>query len=77
MGESYEVNLLSNVHAIENKTSVSKEFTNQKRKQTPPNRKRKKSRTVTDTDIVYVSGRSSYVHDVKIDEQEVTIDITV
>ncbi len=77
MGESYEVNLLSNVHAVENKTSVSKELTGRKRKQTAENKKRKPGRTISEAAVVHVAGRASYLHDAAVDEQEGTIDITV
>ncbi len=77
MGETYEVNLLSNVHAVDNKTSVSKELTEQRKKRAADNKRRKGGRIVQETAVVHVAGRASYLHDGVVEEQEGTIDITV
>jgi hypothetical protein len=77
MGESYEVNLLSNVHAVDSKSSVSKEFPGLKRKQARDNRKRRGGHTGR-SEITRVSSlHGGYEKDTVENEQESTIDITV
>jgi hypothetical protein len=76
MSENYEVNLLRNVHAVDSKSSVSKEFPGLKRKQVKDNRKRRGGYTSRNS-ISRVSGRGGYGNEAAKDEQENTIDITV
>lgn len=77
MGESYEVNLLRNVHAVDSNSSVSKEFTGFKRKQVRDNRKKRDRHMAGSNTIPHVAGRESYLHDAVEDQQEGTIDITI
>jgi hypothetical protein len=76
MGESYEVNLLRNVHAVDSKSSVSKEFPGLKRKQAKDNRRRRGGYTGK-SEIARVSVRRGYEKETVENEQESTIDITV
>ena len=77
MGESYEVNLLRNVHAVDSKSSVSKEFPGLKRKQARANRKRRSGYTGR-SEITRVSSlRGGYEKETVENDQESTIDITV
>ncbi len=76
MSETYEVNLLRNVQAVDSKSSISKEFSSLKRKQVKDSRKRK-SRETGKNSILRVSAHGGYGNEVVEDEQEGTIDITV
>ncbi len=76
MSETYEVNLLRNVHAVDSRSSVSKEFPGLRRKQPRDDRKRR-GRYMAGNAVARVTGRESYVKDTIEDEQENTIDITV
>jgi hypothetical protein len=76
MSENYEVNLLRNVHAVDSKSSISKEFSGLKRKQAKDNRKRRGGYTSRNS-ISRVPGRGGYGNEAVKDEQESTIDITV
>jgi hypothetical protein len=76
MSETYEVNLLRNVHAVDSRSSVSKEFSGLKRKQEKDNRKRKSGYTGKNiVPRVPVSG--GYGDGTAEKEQEGAIDITV
>ena len=76
MGESYEVNLLRNVHAVDSKSSVSKEFPGLKRRQAKDNRKRRGGYNGK-SEITRVFVRGGYEKETVENEQESTIDITV
>jgi hypothetical protein len=76
MSETYEVNLLRNVHAVDGKSSVSKEFSGLKRKQAKDNRKRRSGYTGRNI-VPRVSGLGNYGNEAVEDEQEGAIDITV
>jgi hypothetical protein len=76
MSETYEVNLLRNVHAVDNRSSVSKEFPGLKKKQVKDNRKRRGG-SIGKNNILRVSGRGGYGNEAVKDEQESTIDITI
>jgi|WetSurMetagenome_2_1015567.scaffolds.fasta_scaffold181164_2 hypothetical protein len=76
MSETYEVNLLRNVQAVDSKSSVSKEFSGLKRKQARDNRRRKSGYTGRNI-IPRVSGIGGYGNEAVENEQEGTIDITV
>jgi hypothetical protein len=77
MGEGYEVNLLSNVHAVDSKSSVSKEFPGLKRKQARENRKRRGGCN-SRSEITRVSSlHGGYEKETAENEQESTIDITI
>jgi hypothetical protein len=76
MSETHEVNLLRNVHAVDGKSSVSKEFSGLRRKQAKNNRKRRDGYTSRNS-ISRVPGRGGYGNEAVKDEQEGTIDITV
>jgi hypothetical protein len=77
MSETCEVNLLRNVHAVDGKSSVSKEFSGLKRKQVKDNRKRKDRHTAGRNDILHGTGRRSYISDAAEDEREGVVDITI
>jgi hypothetical protein len=77
MSETYEVNLLRNVHAVDSRSSVSKEFVGLKRKQVKDNRKRKDGHTAGRNNILQITGRGSYMHDAAEDEREGAVDITI
>jgi hypothetical protein len=76
MSESHEVNLLRNVHAVDSRSSVSKEFAGLKRKQAKDNRKRK-NEYAGKNNITRASIHGGYGIRATYDEQESTIDITV
>ncbi len=76
MSETYEVNLLRNVHAVDSKSSVSKEFTGLKRKQVKDNRK-KRSGYTGKNNVARVSAHGGYGNEAVEDERKSTIDITV
>lgn len=76
MSETYEVNLLRNVHAVDGKSSVSKEFSGLKRKQAKDNRKRRSGYTGRSI-IPRVSRPVGNGNEAVENEQEGTIDITV
>ena len=76
MGEGYEVNLLRNVHAVDSKSSVSKEFPGLKRRQAKDNRKRRGGHTGK-SEITRVFVRGGYEKETVENDQESTIDITV
>ena len=76
MSETYEVNLLRNVHAVDSKSSVSKEFTGLKRKQVKDNRK-KRSGYTGKNNVARVSAHGAYGNEAVEDERKSTIDITV
>ena len=76
MSETYEVNLLRNVHAVDSKSSVSKEFPGLKRKQVKDNRKRRGGYSGRNI-IPRVPGLGSYGNETVENEQEGAIDITV
>jgi hypothetical protein len=75
MSETHEINLLRNVHAVDSRSSVSKEFVGLKRKQTKDSRK-KRSGYAGKSNIARIS-HGGYVIEASEDEQESTIDITV
>jgi len=77
MSEKYEVNLLRNVHAVDSRSSVSKEFTGLKRKQAKDNRKKRGGYTIPRENVLRVSGHGGYGHEIVDDEQECKIDITI
>jgi hypothetical protein len=76
MSENYEVNLLRNVHAVDSRSSVSKEFSGLKRKQAQGNRKRRSGYTGRNA-IPRVSGPVNNGNEAVENEQKGTIDITV
>jgi hypothetical protein len=76
MSETYEVNLLRNVHAVDSKSSVSKEFSGLKRKQAKDNRKRRSGYAGRNV-IPRISGSIGNGNEAVENEQEGTIDITV
>ena len=76
MSENYEVNLLRNVHAVDSKSSISKEFTGLKRKQAKDSRKRRSG--LTDKNVITrISAHGGYGNETAEDEQESTIVITI
>jgi hypothetical protein len=77
MGESYEVNLLRNVQAVDGKSSVSKGFPDLKRKQARDNRKRRDRYTSRSEAARVSSLRGGYEKETVENEKESTIDITV
>jgi len=77
MSESYEVNLLRNVHAVDSRSSVSKEFTGLKRKHARDNRKKRGGYASSGESVLRVSGHGGYGHEIVDDEQEVKVDITI
>jgi hypothetical protein len=77
MGESYEVNLLRNVHAVDSKSSVSKEFPGLKRKQARDNRKRRDGYTGRSENSGVSSLRGGHEKETVENELESTIDITI
>jgi hypothetical protein len=76
MSETYEVNLLRNVHAVDSKSSISKEFTGLKRKQAKDSRKRRNGLTGKNV-IIRISAHGGYGNETAEDGQENTIDITI
>jgi hypothetical protein len=76
MSETYEVNLLRNVHPVDGRSSVSKEFVGLKRKQAKDSRK-KRSGYTGKNNIARTSAHGGYGIEAAEDEQESTIDITV
>jgi hypothetical protein len=77
MSETYEVNLLRNVHAVDSKSSVSKEFTGLKRKQAKDNRKKRGGYAPHGDDAFGVPGHGDQGHEPVDDEQKGRIDITI
>jgi hypothetical protein len=76
MSETYEVNLLRNVHAVDSGSSVSKEFAGLKRKQAKDNRKKRNGYTGKNN-IARTSAHGGYGIEAAEDGQESRIDITV
>ena len=75
MSETYEVNLLRNVHAIDGKSSIAKDFAELKRKQAKDNKKKNagynpKPPVAGQRHIIYKGGHPG-------EDEEGTIDITV
>lgn len=77
MSEAYEVNLLRNVHAVDSKSSVSKEFTGLKKKQAKDNRKKRSGYAAHRDNVSGVSEHGSCGQEPVDNEQEGRIDITI